>query len=81
MSGCVSDNTDDGVAIPLDNHTGCTSVTDHPPYATVYGSYNVATEAKTPEGLHDCIAAVRRCGAQCCRGAGHLEVAPPQAAA
>ncbi len=49
--GCVSENTDDGVTIPLDYHTGCKSVTDHAPYATVYGSYNVATGVKTPEGL------------------------------
>jgi hypothetical protein len=51
LLGCVSENTDDGVAIPLDNHTGCKSVTDHPPYATVYGSYNVATRVKTADEL------------------------------
>jgi hypothetical protein len=51
LLGCVSENTDDGIAIPLNDHTGCETVTDHPPYATVYGSYNVATGVKTPGGL------------------------------
>jgi hypothetical protein len=51
LVGCESENTDDGIAIPLDDHTGCKSVTDHPPYATVYGSYNVATGVKTAKAL------------------------------
>ena len=51
LLGCLSENTDDGVAIPLDRHTDCNRVTDDPPFTTVYGSYNVATGAKTAAEL------------------------------
>lgn len=51
LLGCASENTDDGVAFPLSSRTECRTVTDHPGYATVYGSYNVASGAKTPREL------------------------------
>ena len=51
LLACVSEATDDGVAIPLDDHSGCNSVTDHPPYATVFRNYNVATKVNTPDEL------------------------------
>lgn len=51
LLGCLSENTDDVVAIPLNRDTDCSHVTDYPPFATIYDSYNVATDARTAKEL------------------------------
>ena len=51
LLGCVSENTDHGIDILLDHRPGCGSVTDQRPYADVFASYNVATNADTPQML------------------------------
>ncbi len=51
LLGCVSENTDHGIDILLDHRPGCGSVTDQRPYADVFASYNVATNAVTPQML------------------------------
>jgi hypothetical protein len=51
LLGCVSENTDHGVDILLDHQPGCGTVTDQRPYADVFASYNVATNAVTPQML------------------------------
>jgi hypothetical protein len=57
LLGCVSENTDHGIDILLDHRPGCGSITDQRPYADVFASYNVATNAVTPQML-----AQVRCG-------------------
>lgn len=51
LLACVSENTNHGVDILLDDRPGCGSVTDQRPYADVFASYNVATNAVTPQML------------------------------
>jgi hypothetical protein len=47
--GCVSEDTNHGVAIFLDNREGCGG--EHRPYVGVFANYNVATDAVTPRSL------------------------------
>ena len=51
LTACVSEGTNNGVAISLDHETGCDKITNNPPFATVFANYNVATGVKTQEGL------------------------------
>ncbi len=57
LLGCVSEDTNHGVSIFLDDRANCND--EHRPYVGVFANYNVATNAVTPRKL-----AVVYCGYQ-----------------
>lgn len=60
LRGCISENTDDGVEIALDRHSGCEHVTDRPPMRRSTAATMSPQGSRAPKGLRVWIAVVPR---------------------